>query len=172
MQRIRDLHDPVNHSFSLFHSFAILYPEPMTLTPFFQAFDLPGLLFNISLFLSVSLVTLAYLLPTVPAVLKRFLPVLVLFLLSFTAVLVCDITGDIQIRYILQMFPTFALDTITHSTLLAPFPFFAGITTLIVLLVYRDRLEEKHALPYLRIIRTLSFLLLATMILMAVESYF
>jgi len=172
MQRIRDLRDPVNRSFSLFHSFAILYLEPMTLTPFFQAFDLPGLLFNISLFLSVSLATLAYLLPTVPAVFKRFLPVLIFFLLSFTAVLVCDITAVIHIRYILQLFPSFTFDTITHSSLLAPFPFFAGITTLIVLLVYRNRLEEKHAFPYLRIIRILSFLLLLTMVLMAVESYF
>ncbi|HBK33672.1 TPA: hypothetical protein DEP34_00900 [Candidatus Uhrbacteria bacterium] len=144
----------------------------MTIFSFFQSQDLPRLLFQFSFLISVSLATSGYLLKTIPTLTKKIMVLLAVFLVSYGAVLICDIAGIIQTHYLLQLFPTFALDTITHRSLLAPFPFLSGVTCLILLFVYRHHLHEKHAVSYFALIRALLFLIVFAMGLMAFESYF
>jgi hypothetical protein len=138
----------------------------------FSSLHLPPLLFGFSFLVNASLATLAYVWKGDPRLIKKMFPLLAIFLASYGWVLASDIVGMMETHYLFQVFSHASFDSVTHRSLLAPFPFLSILTVGTILFVYRRHGHESHASSYLSLARTLCFLSLLAMGMLALESYF
>ena len=109
----------------------------------------PGqLLFGIILILFGSAIALAFLLPTTSKVYKPLLIILSVIEVLFVGIIFIDLAGVQGTFYLQGVVAELSASLATHRFLIVQAPFFLLLTSILILLAYKERIQEKHAKNY------------------------